>query len=65
MRSRRFIKDEKDRWIRPSGRARARALVAVWFQEWGVPVLVSLEVRAKSFVLRRCSNFIFPAPIVV
>ncbi len=65
MRSRRFIKDEKDRWIRPSGRARARALVAVWFQEWGVPVLVSLEVPAKSFVLRRCSNFIFPAPIVV
>ncbi len=50
MRSRRFIKDEKDRWIRPSGRVLARALVAVWFQEWGVPVLVSLEAPAKSFV---------------
>jgi hypothetical protein len=42
--------DEKDRLIRPLGRARARALVAVWFQECGVPVLASFEVPAKSFV---------------
>ena len=38
------------------------ALVAVWFQECGIPVLVSLEVPAKSFVLRRCSNFYFSRP---
>jgi hypothetical protein len=47
----------------PWGVPGATALAAVWFQECGVPVLVSLEVPAKSFVLRRCSNFIFPAPI--
>jgi hypothetical protein len=41
---------EKDRLIRPSGRARAMALVAVGFQEWGGPVLVCLEAPAKSFV---------------
>ena len=62
MTSRHFIRDEKDRLIRPSGRARARVLVAVWFQEWGVPVLVSLEAPAKSFVLRRWPNFYFSRP---
>jgi hypothetical protein len=44
------------------GRARGVALVAVWFQECGVPVLVLREAAAKSFVSRRCSNFNFSRP---
>jgi hypothetical protein len=39
-----------------------RPWVAVWFQECDLPVLVSLEMAAKSFVLRRCSNFYFSRP---
>jgi hypothetical protein len=39
-----------------------RAWVAVWFQEWGLPVLVSLEMAAKSFVSRRGPNFYFSRP---
>src|SRR5271170_811644 len=46
----------------PRGVPGATALVAVCFQEWGVPVLVSLDAPAKSFALRRWSNFYFSRP---
>jgi hypothetical protein len=46
----------------PWGVPGATVLVAVCFQEWCVPVLVSLDAPAKSFVLRRWSNFYFSRP---
>ena len=35
--------------------------IAVGFQECNVPVFF-VEVAAKSFISRRCSNFIFSRP---
>jgi len=46
----------------PWGVPGRRPWVAVWFQECNVPVFGFRGVAAKSFVLRRCSNFIFPRP---
>jgi hypothetical protein len=54
---------EKDRSIRPLGRARAAALVCGLGSGMQCSrLLVSVGVAAKSFVSRRCSNFIFPRP---
>src|ERR1700678_2313179 len=56
--------DEKDRWIRPLGRARGDGPgCGLCLRNAVFPSYISLEVAAKSFVSRRCSNFIFPAPI--
>ena len=64
--------DEKDPSVRPLERAReVRPWVGIAFQECYVPVIVFIVVSvivqwwaaAKSFVLPRWSNFIFPAPI--
>jgi hypothetical protein len=41
----------------------ATALVAVWFQEGGVPVLLSLEVPLSPLFYEDDQIFIFPAPI--
>jgi hypothetical protein len=46
----------------PWGVPGRRPWVAVWFQECNVPVFGFRGVAAKSFVLRRCSNFIFSRP---
>ena len=55
---------EKDRSIRPLGRPRGGGPgLRFGFRNARFPSLVSVEVAAKSFVLRRGSNFIFSAPI--
>src|ERR1700733_14824174 len=46
----------------PRGVQGRRPWVAVWFQECDLPVLLSLEMAAKSFVLRRWPNFYFSRP---
>ena len=48
----------------PWGVPGRRPWVAVWFQECNVPVFGFRGIAAKSFVLRRCSNLFFPAPII-
>ncbi len=57
-----FFEMRKIDWSAPWGVPGATALVSVWFQECDVPVLLSLEVPAKSFVLRRWSNIYFSRP---
>jgi hypothetical protein len=51
------------RCMSPSGRAGRERWLRFGFRNGMFPSWLSLEAPAKSFVLRRCSNFIFPAPI--
>ena len=52
-----FVREKRDK---PPGRGEGPGCGLV--SGMGVPVLVYLEAPAKSFVLRRCSNFYFSRP---
>ena len=55
--------DEKDRLIRPSGRASGRRpWVAVWFQECNVPVLFPSRYRLSPLFYEGGSNIYFSRP---